>query len=74
MAMATTETLSRTEGLRRVEMKEPDDVSAMLRLKAPRPGAHDGLRQSWGARGRPSGGGFGTGPTHERLRRSAMAM
>ena len=34
------ETLPRTEGLRRDEMKEPDDVSAMLRLKA----------LGWGAR------------------------
>ena len=40
MAMETMETLPRTEGLRRVEMKEPDDVSAMLRLKA----------LGWGAR------------------------
>ena len=40
MAMATMEALLRTEGLRRVEMKEPDDVSAMLRLKA----------LGWGAR------------------------
>ena len=40
MTIVTTETLSRTEGLRRDEMKEPDEVSAMLRLK--------GL--GWGAR------------------------
>ena len=40
MTMETMETLLRTEGLRRVEMKEPDDVSAMLRLKA----------LGWGAR------------------------
>ena len=40
MTMATTETLLRTEGLWRVEMKEPDDVSVMLRLKA----------LGWGAR------------------------
>ena len=32
--MSKTETLLRTEGLRRDEMKEPDDVSAMLRLRA----------------------------------------
>lgn len=34
MTDITTETLPRTEGLRRDEMKEPDEVSAMLRLKA----------------------------------------
>jgi transposase len=34
MTMSKTETLLRTEGLRRDEMKEPDEVSAMLRLKA----------------------------------------
>lgn len=34
MTQRTTETLPRTEGLRRNEMKEPDDVSAMLKLKA----------------------------------------
>jgi transposase len=34
MTISTTETLSRTEGLRRNEMKEPDDVSAMVRLRA----------------------------------------
>ncbi len=33
MTLRTTETLPRTEGLRRDEMKEPDEVSAMLRLK-----------------------------------------
>ena len=40
MTMPVTERLLRTEGLRRDEMKEPDDVSAMLRLKA----------LGWGAR------------------------
>ena len=40
MTLRTTETLPRTEGLRRDEMKEPDDVSAMLRLKS----------LGWGAR------------------------
>lgn len=40
MTLLTTETLPRTEGLRRDEMKEPDDVSAMLRLKS----------LGWGAR------------------------
>ena len=40
MTMPATETLPRTEGPWRVEMKEPDDVSAMLRLKA----------LGWGAR------------------------
>lgn len=40
MTMPTMETLSRTEGLRRDEMLEPDEVSAMLRLKA----------LGWGAR------------------------
>ena len=40
MTISTTETLPRTEGLRRDEMKEPDDVSAMLRLKS----------LGWGAR------------------------
>jgi hypothetical protein len=34
MTTSKTETLLRTEGLRRDEMKEPDEVSAMLRLKA----------------------------------------
>ena len=34
MTRLRTETLPRTEGLRRDEMKEPDEVSAMLRLKA----------------------------------------
>ena len=33
MTEGTTTTLPRAEGLRRVEMKVPDDVSAMLRLK-----------------------------------------
>jgi len=40
MSMLTTATLPRTGGLRRDEMLEPDDVSAMLRLKA----------LGWGAR------------------------
>jgi transposase len=40
MTERTTTTLSQAEGLRRVEMKAPDDVSAMLRLKA----------LGWGAR------------------------
>ena len=40
MTNLTTETLSRTKGLRRGEMREPDDVSAMVRLKA----------LGWGAR------------------------
>lgn len=40
MTLARTERLPRTEGLRRDEMKEPDEVSAMLRLKA----------LGWGAR------------------------
>ena len=40
MTLRPTETLPRTEGLRRDEMKEPDDVSAMLRLKS----------LGWGAR------------------------
>jgi transposase len=40
MTQLRTERLPRTEGLRRDEMKEPDDVSAMLRLKA----------LGWGAR------------------------
>ena len=40
MTMSKIETLLRTEGLRRDEMKEPDEVSAMLRLKA----------LGWGAR------------------------
>ena len=34
MTDIATETLSWTDGLRRDEMKEPDEVSAMLRLKA----------------------------------------
>jgi len=34
MTIPTTEKLPRTEGLRRDDMKEPDDVSAMLRLKS----------------------------------------
>lgn len=34
MTIPSTEKLPRTEGLRRDEMKEPDDVSAMLRLKS----------------------------------------
>ena len=34
MTDITTETLSRTECPRRNEMKEPDEVSAMVRLKA----------------------------------------
>jgi hypothetical protein len=40
MTPPKTETLPRTEGLRRDEMKESDDVSAMLKLKA----------LGWGAR------------------------
>jgi transposase len=40
MTERTTRTLPQAEGLRRVEMKAPDDVSAMLRLKA----------LGWGAR------------------------
>lgn len=40
MIERTTTTLPQAEGLRRVEMKAPDDVSAMLRLKA----------LGWGAR------------------------
>lgn len=40
MTIPATEKLLRTEGLRRDEMKEPDDVSAMLRLKS----------LGWGAR------------------------
>jgi len=40
MTLLTTETLPLTEGLRRDEMKEPYDVSAMLRLKS----------LGWGAR------------------------
>lgn len=40
MTERTTTTLPQAEGLRRVEMKAPDDVSAMLRLKA----------LGWGAR------------------------
>ncbi len=40
MTERTTTRLPRAEGLRRVEMKGPDDVSAMLRLKA----------LGWGAR------------------------
>lgn len=34
MTIPSIERLPRTEGLRRDEMKEPDDVSAMLKLKA----------------------------------------
>ena len=40
MTQLTTETLPRTEGLRGDTMKEPDDVSAMLRLRS----------LGWGAR------------------------
>ena len=40
MTQRTAETLPRTEGLWRDEMKEPDDVSAMLRLRS----------LGWGAR------------------------
>lgn len=40
MSKPLTEKLLRTEGLRRDEMKEPDDVLAMLRLKS----------LGWGAR------------------------
>ncbi len=56
MTMLTTTTLPRTGGLRRDEMLEPDDVSAMLKLKALGWG-HVGLRRSSGARGRRLGVG-----------------
>jgi hypothetical protein len=44
MTNRTIETLPQAEGLRRDEMKEPDDVSAMLRLKS----------LGWGARRIPA--------------------
>ena len=47
MTMSKTETLLRTEGLRRDEMKEPDEVSAMLRLKALGWGTRQVSLSSW---------------------------